>query len=75
VLQGSLLSPHLFNIYVNDMVDHLTPVTDKNNLFLYADDILIVTCGRSTTVDMIRSLEEWSASAGLEINSKKCGVI
>ena len=37
VPQGSILEPHLFSIYVNDM-----PKVVKCDLFLYADDTCLV---------------------------------
>ena len=41
VLQGSILGPLLFLIYVNDM-----PQAVKSNLFLYADDSGLVFQGK-----------------------------
>jgi hypothetical protein len=45
VLQGSLISPFLFNFYLNDLIQQLGRVVPIDNVFGYADDLLIVTLG------------------------------
>jgi len=42
VRQGSVLSPQLFAVYLNDIVSQL-PVGQRCFVMLYADDILIMT--------------------------------
>ena len=42
VLQGGCLSPFLFNVYIDDIVDILGSIVSKNNIYLYADDFLVV---------------------------------
>ena len=41
VRQGSVLSPHLFAVLLDDMVAHLT-FRNKLSIVLYADDILLL---------------------------------
>jgi len=41
VRQGSVLSPQLFAVYLNDIVSQL-PVSQRCFVVLYADDILIM---------------------------------
>ena len=41
VRQGSVLSPRMFSLYINDVVRHLH-YRQQFNIVLYADDILIL---------------------------------
>ena len=41
VLQGSVLSPVIFNIYIDDLIDKLVNENTEQNTFAYADDIMI----------------------------------
>jgi len=43
VLQGAVLSPFLYNIYVSAL-----PRTQRTSLALYADDTAIIAWGRSS---------------------------
>ena len=38
--QGLILGPSIFIIYVNDLFN---PIRDKNNMIMYADDILLMS--------------------------------
>lgn len=72
VLQGSLISPLLFNIYIDDLV-----VSLKENAFdvlAYADDIAIIA-DRYQLDKCIDILDEWSLNNGIAINRKKSGII
>ena len=41
VRQGSVLSPHLFAIYINDIVSHFN-INQRIFIVLYADDIMLL---------------------------------
>ena len=84
LLQGSSLSPVLFNFYINDLIEQLAsdPTTPKiltagvrtNSLF-FADDANIHAM---TWQDMIRLLliaEAWSILVGMRFEPTKCVVI
>lgn len=76
VPQGSVLSPHLFNIYTSDL-----PRADRTSLALYADDTAIVA--RSWQAAQVTrylqeaasSLEEWCNRWKVEINAEKSKAI
>ncbi len=51
VLQGGVLSPELFNRYINDLAERL--VRDKFNCFYYADDLAVLVHGQ------LYGIESW----------------
>jgi hypothetical protein len=72
VPEGSVLSPLLFLIYINDITTNL-----QSNCFLFADDsslFQIVSDPQSTSISLNRDLEEiesWSCDWLVTINAEK----
>jgi len=85
VPQGSVLSPMLFNIYIDDLVHKLANLEKKwtygrrnslrTQVWAYADDIL-VTGENDIFVQVLRkALDEWTASNGIEVNYQKSAIM
>jgi hypothetical protein len=77
VLQGSILGPLLFLLFINDMIEALNPST---HTALYADDAKIYrridNIQDSTTLqEDLESLVRWSLRWKLIFNAGKCKVI
>jgi hypothetical protein len=76
VLQGSLLAPTLFNLYINDI-----PRNDLTTLALYADDTAIITtaphinCVSSFIQHHLNALEPWFVNWKIKVNPTKCHAI
>ena len=72
--QGSILGPLIYIIYVNDVLGLLN---DNDNLFLYADDMLIMSSHHNVEImlrDLQRSLDKictWCRQNKLTINESK----
>ncbi|GFO18262.1 RNA-directed DNA polymerase from mobile element jockey [Plakobranchus ocellatus] len=73
-MQGGVLSPALFLIYVNDVKEH---VSRKVCLTLYADDLALISTEEEvgtakvylqTTLD---GITRWADKWGLQINAKE----
>ncbi|KAG1629224.1 hypothetical protein G6F44_011682 [Rhizopus delemar] len=85
VLQGSILSPYLYSVFINQLPAQLRPqaiTIDMSpletipllNCLLYADDVvLIAEC--TTMTDLLRKCEEHSLQMGYRWNPSKCVIL
>ena len=74
VLQGSVLSPMIFNVYLEDALYSqpvLKALISLKRLFAYADDILIVIRNPRDLEKVMDSLNNINATHGLEVSMKK----
>ena len=81
--QGCILSPLLFNGYINDLVKELNELdcgikfneTSINSIILYADDIVIMSDREAKLQAMLKCLNDWCKRWGLVINFEKCKIV
>ncbi|KAG1046997.1 hypothetical protein G6F43_010535 [Rhizopus delemar] len=85
VLQGSILLPYLYSVYINQLPAHLRPqaiTTDMSpletipllNCLLYADDVVLIA-ERTTMTGLLRKCEEHSLQMGYRWNTSKCIIL
>ena len=75
VLQGSVLGPTLFLIYINDVTDVFSDLSVS--LSLFADDLKLYTCYKTDILHndlhtAINQLTEWAKLRQLQIAIPKC---
>ena len=77
VAQGSILSPALFSIFIEDLVEKLRdqPGLNIEDILLYADDILVLCTSIEQLRQCIKIIEHWSESNGMKLNKKKSGIV
>jgi hypothetical protein len=75
VAQGSLVSPILYDWYVNDLIENLSKKFGVEKTFAYADDIALLCLGYSDIRTAVSMIEEWSQRNGAILNKKKCGIL
>ena len=82
LLQGSILSPILFNVYINDLPktlrerhSGLNVSGTKINGLLYADDIVLVTSSAQQLQNMLGTCERHSRDHKYEFAPEKCEVV
>ena len=82
VKQGCGLSPTLFAIYVNDLVDDINQlhcgidVDDTHiSLFLYADDIVLLSESAENMQEMLNVLHQWCDKWRLAVNEAKTKIM
>ena len=78
VIQGSVLGPLLFNLYINDLTDMI----QYGKSFLFADDLKIVYASKRLETkfteniqDDLQRLENWSTKWLMPFSPHKCGII
>ena len=77
VKQGGLISPFLFNFYINDLSVRLNrqPIgcflNQKVNNLLYADDLVLVSPTAKGLQKLLLECETFSKDHSIEFNSKK----
>jgi hypothetical protein len=85
VLQGSVLGPLLFLIYINDLVKYLpanaNPTLFADDLKLFSDQVPVTTsrspfCVSSVLLqEALNKLADWSRLWQLSVNIEKCSVL
>jgi hypothetical protein len=77
VAQGSVISPALFNIFIEDLATKLTEEAgvDPLDILMYADDILVLCTSQPQMETAIRTIKEWSKANGMSLNAKKSGIV
>lgn len=85
VLQGSLLSPYLYSIYINDLprvlrttseIDNLNPLelVPHINCLLYADDVVLIA-SEDQMSSLLQICEQHSIERGYRWNPAKCVIL
>ena len=78
VRQGGVLSPHLFSVFMDDIFDVIHSAQTgchlgclNFNIFLYADDILLITPSVTALQHLILTVERFLLSCDMALNVKK----
>jgi hypothetical protein len=75
LFQGSLLSPTLFNAYIDELATRLnaTAAGQVPACLMFADDILLQSNKPNHIREMLGTVSEWCTQNGMKINVSKCG--
>jgi hypothetical protein len=79
LLQGSSLSPILFNCYINSLIRELNEQTEKINLFglrinnlFFADDGALLATNEVAMQKLLDICHKWSLANGIQFAPTKC---
>ena len=75
VAQGSIISPALFDIYTEPMLWELNKLIPLEDIFAYADDVLIICEDIETLQNCISVIEKWSDENNMKINKSKSAIL
>ena len=72
--QGSVLSPMLFNVYLEEAIKSSRTLEDlrsRGDLLAFADDMLVCSNSQAEIVQVINEIEAWKGPFNLKINKNK----
>ena len=72
-VQGSMLSPDLFNVYINDLIDLLEQAGLKP--IAYADESAALCDGEDELHKEMDIIEKWASLNDIVVNKKKSGIL
>ena len=75
LFQGSILSPLLFNLFIDDLAVSLTSSETKVSALLYADDVQIMADSEAEMQQLLDIATNWVSVNRMEVNIAKCGYI
>ena len=76
LFQGSLLSPLLFNVYIDDLANELASFSQlAPAALLFADDIQLLPTSESMAISLIQVLSNWCSRNGMVINVFKSAYV
>ena len=77
VAQGSIISPALFDIFIEDLSEELQKKCSLSltNILLYADDIMVICNSKTQLEQAIKVIEDWTIRNGMLLNKKKSGIL
>ena len=73
LLQRSLISSMIFNLYINDLIKELHQ--NSYEILAYADDLYILCEGINQLLNIFKKTERWSELNGIKVNKKKSGIM
>ncbi len=82
LIQGDTLSPTLFNIFINDLVDDVNSLNlgvfidgHRISILLYADDIVLLGETEKDLQKMLDSVYKWSKKYKIKFNVSKSNIV
>lgn len=75
ILQGSILSPFLFNIFIDDLAQVANQGVAPGEpplLLLFCDDLLIQASDAATAAHTLAQAEAWASANGMTFGHTKC---
>lgn len=76
VPQGSLISPGLFNIYVEPLYRRIEKEgVQIDDILAYADDLLIICTSIQQLRKVIATIKKWCRKNNIQLNEKKSGIV
>ena len=72
VVQGSIIGPLMFLIYINDITSQVEHLQGNGGIALFADDTKFFSTDPSVLQEALVEMQEWFSSRQLTIADQKC---
>ena len=72
VPQGSILSPTLFNLYIDTLIRNISEVAQ---ILAWADDMVTICLGEEKLNRILKIIENWCTDFEVEVNKQKSGIM
>ena len=76
--QGCMLSPLLFNLFINDLVEAINSLgvgQEKVSVLLYADDLVLVAETEADLQKLLDTLSNWCTRNQIQVIEDKSNVV
>jgi hypothetical protein len=80
--QGCIISPVLFNMYINDLASEIKQLNkgiiingECLSILMYADDICLIASSESNLQDMLNVLKQWCDKWEMNVNTEKTQIV
>ena len=80
--QGCLISPALFNLYVNDLIEEINSIkcgitvgNEMVSALMYADDMVLISHSEDHLQQMLNKLHSWCDNWKMTVNASKTKVM
>lgn len=73
LFQGSILSPILFNCFIDDLIEDVEKIVPRS-IYLFADDVALVAKEGKIKL-LVAQTNNWADRNGMILNIPKCGVL
>ena len=75
VLQGGVLSPILFNEFLDDLLVRLQTILPRDRVLAYADDIVLLLNSNKEINECMDLIEQWCGANEIRLNYNKSGLL
>lgn len=74
VPQEYILSPILFNVYINDLIEKVEKIKGTE-IYCYADDMVVIGDTRRLFEQAIKKIESWCKKNKMGLNKDKSQIL
>jgi hypothetical protein len=75
VAQGAVLSPTMFNLFINDLIEELNNLSTQITAYAFADDLVVICHSTELAQIAAQHASDWCCRNNIQINYDKSGAL